>query len=134
MKEILPTPPSLVRNDTQEVQRLYSKNVIPSYGRFDLALSHGAGARLWDMGGKQYLDLAGGIAVCSLGHANSEITQALVEQSKRLVHVSNLYYTEPQARLAERGVPVGIGSLWRFFDRRGISFKKNRARRRAGTS
>lgn len=41
---------------------------------------------------------------------------------------------ELQARLAERGVPVGIGSLWRFFDRRGISFKKNRARRRAGTS
>jgi len=40
---------------------------------------------------------------------------------------------ELQARLAERGVPVGIGSLWRFFDRRGISFKKNRARRRAGT-
>lgn len=113
MKEILPTPPPLVRNDTQEVQRLYSKNVIPSYGRFDLALSHGAGARLWDMGGKQYLDLAGGIAVCSLGHANSEITQALVEQSKRLVHVSNLYYTEPQARLAERLVNyLGPGKVF----------------------
>jgi acetylornithine aminotransferase/acetylornithine/N-succinyldiaminopimelate aminotransferase len=52
--------------------------------------------------GKRYLDLGGGIAVCSLGHANPEITEALVEQSRRLVHVSNLYYQEPQGRLAER--------------------------------
>ncbi|MBI3191797.1 MAG: acetylornithine/succinylornithine family transaminase, partial [Pedosphaera parvula] len=74
----------------------------PTYGRFDLAFERGAGSYVWDVNGKRYLDLGGGIAVCSLGHAHPEITEALVEQSKRLVHVSNLYYHEPQGRLAQR--------------------------------
>ncbi|HYE31198.1 MAG TPA: aspartate aminotransferase family protein [Methylomirabilota bacterium] len=112
MKEAT-SPVPIVRNDTQAIHQLYAQNVIPSYGRFDLALSHGAGARVWDMGGRQYLDLAGGIAVCSLGHANPEITRALVEQSQRLLHVSNLYYTEPQARLAEKLVKnLGPGKVF----------------------
>jgi acetylornithine/N-succinyldiaminopimelate aminotransferase len=101
MKEIVPSPPSIVRNDTAAVRELFQKNVIPTYGRFDLAFSHGAGSYLWDVAGKRYLDLGGGIAVCSLGHANPEITEALVQQSRKLVHVSNLYYTEPQGRLAQ---------------------------------
>jgi acetylornithine/N-succinyldiaminopimelate aminotransferase len=57
---------------------------------------------VWDVNGRRYLDLGGGIAVCALGHAHPEITQALIEQSQQLVHVSNLYYHEPQGRLAER--------------------------------
>lgn len=101
MKEIIPSPPSIVRNDTASVRELFQKNVIPSYGRFDLAFSRGAGSYLWDVAGKRYLDLGGGIAVCSLGHANAEITEALIEQSRKLVHVSNLYYTEAQGRLAQ---------------------------------
>jgi acetylornithine aminotransferase/acetylornithine/N-succinyldiaminopimelate aminotransferase len=56
---------------------------------------------VWDVAGKRYLDLGGGIAVCSLGHANPEITDALLEQSRKLLHVSNLYFTKPQAQLAE---------------------------------
>ena len=60
------------------------------------------GCYFWDSAGKRYLDLGGGIAVCALGHANPEITETLVEQSRRLVHVSNLYYHEPQGRLAQR--------------------------------
>ena len=100
MKEIIPPPP-LVRNDVATVQALFQKNVVPCYARFDLAFSHGAGSYLWDITGKRYLDLGAGIAVCCLGHANPEITEALVEQSRRLVHVSNLYYHEPQGRLAQ---------------------------------
>ena len=100
MKEIIP-PPSIVRNDVAAVQALFQKNVVPCYARFDLAFSHGAGSYLWDITGKRYLDLGAGIAVCCLGHANPEITEALVEQSRRLVHVSNLYYHEPQGRLAQ---------------------------------
>jgi acetylornithine aminotransferase/acetylornithine/N-succinyldiaminopimelate aminotransferase len=100
MKEIIP-PPSIVRNDVAAVQALFQKNVVPCYSRFDLAFSHGAGSYLWDITGKRYLDLGAGIAVCCLGHANPEITEALVEQSRRLVHVSNLYYHEPQGRLAQ---------------------------------
>jgi acetylornithine aminotransferase/acetylornithine/N-succinyldiaminopimelate aminotransferase len=84
-----------------DVEGLYQKYVVPSYGRFDLALSHGSGSWVYDFSGKRYLDLGAGIAVCGLGHSNPEITKALVEQSQRLVHVSNVYYNEPQARLAE---------------------------------
>ena len=100
MKELVPTPPPILQNRHAEVRELFQRHVVPSYGRFDLALSHGAGSQVWDVSGKRYLDLGGGIAVCSLGHAHPEITETLVEQSRRLVHVSNLYYNEPQGRLA----------------------------------
>ena len=101
MKEILPELPPMVRNNFQTIQALFKQNVVPSYGRFDIAFSHGTGSYLWDVMGKRYLDFGGGIAVCSLGHASTEITDALIEQSRRLVHVSNLYYHEPQGRLAQ---------------------------------
>lgn len=102
MKEIVPTPPAIVHNEQQAVLGLFQKYVVPSYGRFELVLARGQGSHLWDVNGKRYLDLGGGIAVCSLGHANAEITEALVEQSRRMVHVSNLYYHEPQGRLAQQ--------------------------------
>src|SRR5215204_4320086 len=104
MKELipaLPSPPPMVRNQFETIRDLFNRHVVPSYSRFDLVLARGAGCEVWDVNGRRYLDLGGGIAVCSLGHANPEITQALVEQSKRLVHVSNLYYHEPQGRLAQ---------------------------------
>ena len=99
MKSVVPPPP-IVHNQFANIRELFSRNVVPSYGRFDLVLSHGQGSYVFDVGGKRYLDLGGGIAVCCLGHAHPAITEALVEQSKRLIHVSNLYYTEPQGRLA----------------------------------
>lgn len=101
MKEIVPQPP-IVQNEQRAIQELFQKHVVPSYGRFDLAFKRGIGSHLWDVNGKRYLDFGGGIAVCALGHAHPEITEALVEQSKQLVHVSNLYYHEPQGRLAEK--------------------------------
>src|SRR6185295_1721968 len=101
MKEIVPSPPPIVRNDAAAIQSLFQKNVVPSYGRFEIAFSHGAGSYLYDVAGKRYLDLGAGIAVCALCHAPAEITEALVEQSRRLLHVSKLYYHEPQGRLAE---------------------------------
>jgi len=91
------------------VQALF-QNVVPSYARFDLAFSHGTGSYVYDVAGKRYLDLGGGIAVCALGHANSEITDALLKQSQKLVHISNLYYNEPQGRLAQalvKGIAPG---------------------------
>jgi acetylornithine aminotransferase/acetylornithine/N-succinyldiaminopimelate aminotransferase len=118
MKEIVPTPPPIVRNDVAAVQALFQQNVIPSYGRFDLVLSHGSGSYLYDVTGKRYLDLGGGIAVCALGHAHPAITEALLEQSRRLVHVSNLYYHEPQGRLAQALVQL-IGPGKCFFSNSG---------------
>jgi acetylornithine aminotransferase/acetylornithine/N-succinyldiaminopimelate aminotransferase len=85
---------------------MFDKNVVPSYARFDLVLERGEGSYVWDIDGGRYLDLAGGIAVCSLGHAHPEITKALTEQSRKLVHVSNLYYNELQGRLAKRIVEL----------------------------
>ena len=101
MKEIVPTPPAIVQSQFAEVRELFNRYVVPSYGRFEIAFSHGAGNHLWDVNGKRYVDFGGGIAVTSLGHCNPEITETLVEQSKKLVHVSNLYFHEPQGRLAE---------------------------------
>jgi acetylornithine/N-succinyldiaminopimelate aminotransferase len=113
MKEIVPAPPAVVRNDYESIRDLFAKNVVPSYGRFDLALSHGAGSYVFDVAGKRYLDLGSGIAVCCLGHAHPAITGALVEQSKRLIHVSNLYFTEPQGRLAaEIAKRIGAGKCF----------------------
>lgn len=100
MKDIVPPPPPLVHNQFESVKELFNKYVVPSYARFDLAFTRGEGSYVWDVRGRRYLDLGGGIAVNCLGHAHAEITEALIEQSKRLVHVSNLYYHEPQGRLA----------------------------------
>jgi predicted acetylornithine/succinylornithine family transaminase len=103
MKEVLQPPAAaIVQNETKRVRELFDKNVVPSYARFDLVLERGEGSYVWDADGNRYLDLAGGIAVCSLGHAHPEITRALTEQSRKLIHVSNLYYTKPQGQLAKR--------------------------------
>jgi acetylornithine aminotransferase/acetylornithine/N-succinyldiaminopimelate aminotransferase len=82
------------------IRGAYERHVVPSYGRFDLVFSHGSGSWLYDVGGKRYLDLGGGIAVCALGHAHPRISAVLAEQSRTLIHISNLYYHEGQARLA----------------------------------
>lgn len=97
---VLPPPP-LVHNQHQEVRRLFEKFVIPSYGRFDLVLTRGRGTQVWDAAGRRHLDFGGGIAVTALGHAHPEVARTLAEQAQCLLHVSNLYYSEPQGRLAE---------------------------------
>jgi acetylornithine aminotransferase/acetylornithine/N-succinyldiaminopimelate aminotransferase len=113
MKDIVPPPPPIVRNQFEAIRELFTKNVVPSYGRFDIALSHGSGSQVFDVNGKRYLDLGGGIAVCALGHAHPAITEALVEQSRKLVHSSNYYYHEPQGRLAQALVNlIGPGKVF----------------------
>src|SRR5437588_10448319 len=107
MKEVLPAPASaIVQNETKRIRELFERNVVPWYARFDLVLERGEGNYVWDIDGKRYLDLAAGIAVCSLGHGHPEITKALTEQSQKLIHVSNLYYNELQGRLAKRIVDL----------------------------
>ncbi len=83
-----------------DIQNQADKYMFQTYGRFPLTLVKGDGCRVWDEHGKEYIDFVGGIAVCSLGHSSPVVTKALTEQSKELVHVSNLYYTVPQTRLA----------------------------------
>jgi predicted acetylornithine/succinylornithine family transaminase len=99
--------------DTSQIREVFQKFVVPSYARFDLVLARGEGSYVWDVDGKRYLDFGGGIAVCSLGHAHPGITQALIEQSRELLHVSNLYYHAPQGRLAEKLVGlIGPGRVF----------------------
>ena len=113
MKEIVPAPPSIVRNEQESIRALFTKNVVPSYGRFELVLSHGEGSHVFDVNGRRYLDLGSGIAVCCLGHAHPAITAALTEQAQKLIHVSNLYFTEPQGRLAgELARRIGSGRVF----------------------
>jgi acetylornithine aminotransferase/acetylornithine/N-succinyldiaminopimelate aminotransferase len=74
---------------------------IGTYSRYPAAMVKGAGCRLTDADGKEYLDFLAGIAVCGLGHCHPAVTAAICHQAGALVHVSNLYYTEPQTELAE---------------------------------
>jgi len=101
MKENIPSPAPVACNDAAAVQALFQQYVVPSYGRFDLVFSHGAGSYIYDITGRRFLDLGQGIAVNTLGHAHPAITEALVEQSRKLIHTSNYYYHEPQGRLAQ---------------------------------
>jgi acetylornithine aminotransferase/acetylornithine/N-succinyldiaminopimelate aminotransferase len=97
----------------RSIQTLFEKFVLPTYARFDLVLERGEGSYVWDVNGRRYLDFGAGIAVCALGHGNSEIADALSEQARKLVHVSNLYYTEVQACLAKRMVDlIGPGRVF----------------------
>lgn len=86
--------------DFGSTRDLADKYLFPTYKRPPFVLVKGEGCRVWDENGKEYLDFVGGIAVCALGHSSPIVTKALDEQSRRLVHVSNLYYTKPQVELA----------------------------------
>ncbi len=76
------------------------KYVFNTYSRIQTVFVKGQGATLWDENGKQYTDFLAGIAVCSLGHSHPAVTKAVCDQAAKLVHVSNLFYTAPQAELA----------------------------------
>lgn len=92
--------PRAYEMSNQEVQSLTDRYVAPTYARFPVALVKGEGARVWDADGKKYLDFVAGIAVASLGHCHPALVHAIGEQARTLMHVSNLYHIEPQARLA----------------------------------
>ena len=74
---------------------------LPVYKPRQLILERGLGSRLWDSEGRDYVDFAGGIAVCGLGHCDPDLTAALVDQAGKLWHTSNVFYSEPPVRLAQ---------------------------------
>lgn len=86
--------------DTQDLMQKSRAHICQTYNRFNLVLLSGSGCNLWDQEGRRYLDFVAGIAVCNLGHCPPELARVLYEQAQQLVHVSNLYYTEPQVKLA----------------------------------
>ncbi len=92
--------------DWKEVERKY---FMPVFKRLPIALVRGDGVRVWDDDGKSYLDMVAGIAVNVLGHAHPAVVDAIADQSKRLIHVSSLYYSIPQLQLAELLVENSCG-------------------------
>jgi acetylornithine/N-succinyldiaminopimelate aminotransferase len=79
----------------------FDSAVMSTYSRFPIALERGAGCRVWDTQGKEYLDFVAGIATCTLGHAHPAMVEAVTRQIQKLHHVSNLYYIPEQGELAE---------------------------------
>ncbi len=92
-----------------EVQGLEERYLMRTYKRAPVDFVRGEGALLWDADGKEYLDFLTGISVCSLGHCHPAVVEAVRDQAGRLMHVSNLFYTEPMARLAERLSESSLG-------------------------
>ncbi len=90
----------------REIIELGESALMGTYARFPVALVRGQGMRVWDADGHQYLDFLAGIAVCSLGHCHPRLVAAIQAQAATLLHVSNLYHIEPQARLAARLVAL----------------------------
>ena len=88
-------------SDAAQLLALGRDYFLPVYRPRQLILERGQGSRLWDSEGREYVDLAGGIAVCGLGHCNPELTAALIAQAGKLWHTSNVFYSEPPVRLAE---------------------------------
>ena len=101
-----------------EIKALDESYVVQTYGRNQVAIDHGHGATLWDTGGKEYIDFTSGIGVCSLGYANEAWAKAIYEQAMKVGHISNLFYTEPYAKLASKLVPAA-GMAAAFFGNSG---------------
>jgi len=88
-------------SSTRELMDLEKKVMLGTYSRPSMVISHGKGVYLYDMEGKAYLDFVSGISVNALGYGDTDTMAAIQEQAARLIHCSNLYYTEPQIRLAD---------------------------------
>ncbi len=86
---------------TKQIEKLYEKFSIPVYNRLGIAAARGSGSWLWDQGGRRYLDLFPGWGVNALGHCHPHVVKTVQRQVKRLIHVPNTFYHEPQARLSE---------------------------------
>jgi acetylornithine/succinyldiaminopimelate/putrescine aminotransferase len=91
------------------LQRLEQSSVIHTYARMPVEFVRGEGARLWDADGNEYLDFLCGISVTNLGHCHPRVVETIREQAGVLMHVSNLFYTEPGMRLAERLAGSSLG-------------------------
>ena len=92
---------------TAEIKEMATKYIMNTYGDRKLALVRGEGPYVWDAEGKKHLDFLSGIAVNGLGHCHPKVVEAIKKQAEKLMHVSNLYYIEPQAKLAKLMIDNG---------------------------
>ena len=99
---------------TFRIKELSEKYLTNTYGERQISIVRGSGSTVWDAEGTEYLDFFAGIAVVNLGHCHPAVVEAIRQQAATLVHVSNLYYTEPQALLAERLAGASFADKWFF--------------------
>ena len=86
---------------TEELKQDAARYLMQTYTRQPLSIVRGRGTKVYDLEGREYLDFVGGIAVNVLGHGHPDLVQAIQRQAAQLIHTSNLYYTEPQVKLAQ---------------------------------
>jgi len=98
----------------ERLQALEREHLVPAYARLPVAFVRGEGARLWDADGEEYLDFQTGLAVTSLGHGHPAVVTAIREQAGRLLHVGNLFYSEPGMQLARRLADSSLGGKVHF--------------------
>jgi acetylornithine aminotransferase len=89
-------------SETEALQKRFAAALMPNYGLPPVAISRGSGCVVWDLDGREYLDLIAGIAVSSLGHAHPAIVEAVSRQVAQVAHTSNLFLHEREIELAER--------------------------------
>ena len=104
--------------DHQQLKVLDQAHTLQTYGRFDVDIDHGQGATLWDLSGCKYIDFTSGIGVCSVGYGNPRWAQAIYDQAMKLGHISNLFYSQPYAELAD-ALCVRSGMAAAFFGNSG---------------
>lgn len=97
------------------IEDMTERYIAGTYRRQPLTIVRGRGMFLWDSRGRRYMDFVGGIAVCSLGHCHPALVKAISIQAKKLMHVSNLYYIQPQAELAAMLAKISPKSIKKFF-------------------
>lgn len=98
-----------------DLESLDKEYLLHSYARNYTSFVEGRGAKLYDSNGKEYIDFGSGIGVCSVGHGNEVLAKALCEQAVKLIHTSNLWVIEPQAKLAQRVVQLSGFDMRLFF-------------------
>jgi acetylornithine/N-succinyldiaminopimelate aminotransferase len=97
-----------------DLQALEREHLVAAYARMPVEFVRGEGALLWDAEGNEYLDFQTGLAVNSLGHCHPAVVDAIGEQAERLIHVGNLFYSEPSLRLAKRLAESSLGGKVHF--------------------
>jgi predicted acetylornithine/succinylornithine family transaminase len=98
----------------EELRALERERLVPAYARLPVEFVRGEGPRLWDADGNEYLDFQTGLAVNSVGHCHPAVVAAIREQAERLIHVGNLFYSEPGLRLAARLAASSLGGKVHF--------------------
>ncbi len=86
---------------TEDLRREAERVLMPTYAPSPISIVRGRGSRVYDLEGREYLDFVAGIAVNTLGHGHPDLVAAIQKQAQHLLHASNLYYTEPQVKLAK---------------------------------